>query len=166
MHELANPEALWSGACFKATVVPHCKSGSLLKYSTAFPNAHLLITNFFFSLILHISRLAPFMTSSGRFSLKPFSQSFFMVPDLNFPCHFHLPPSYFMFFSLIDYLMIWKKLNRNTHLNKSECRFNDGKKRRNYLFSSSHAWIIPTKKMEQTSNKSYIWTDYSLVSGK
>lgn len=54
MHELANPEALWSGACFKATVVPHCKSGGLLKFSAAFPNAHLLITNFFWLNFAHL----------------------------------------------------------------------------------------------------------------
>lgn len=49
MHDLANPKALCSGACFKATVVPHCKSGSLLEFSAAFPaaSAHLMVTNFF-----------------------------------------------------------------------------------------------------------------------
>lgn len=47
MHELANPEDLWSGACFKATVVPLCKSDSLLQFPAAFPNAHLLVTKFF-----------------------------------------------------------------------------------------------------------------------
>lgn len=57
-----------------------------------------------------------------------------------------------------------KEVEQMLSLNKSECRFNNGKKED--IISSSHAWIIPTQKTEQTSIKSYMWTDYNLVSAK
>lgn len=52
------------------------------------------------------------MASSGRPSLKSSNQSFFMIPDLNFPYQFHLTSPNFIACSLIDYLKIGKKVNR------------------------------------------------------